>query len=841
MQEQLSFGNWLRKQRRAVDLSRQAFADQVGCAEVTLRRIEAGTLKPSKELAGILLENLGIPETERPQWISFARGLSGFPSKSIPSSNKSNSNLPAPITTFIGREKEQSEVIRLITKHRLVTLTGSGGVGKTRLAIKVGEQILENYADGVWLLELASLNDPTLLPQTAAALFGLTTQSDIRYTDLIINFLRPKTALLILDNCEHLIEECAHFTDTLLRNCSQLKILATSRESLAIPGEAIYRVPSLALPNLEQRLDTFRDFESLKLFEERAQLAQFHFSVTLENAVSVAQICQHLDGIPLAIELAAARVGMLSIEEIAYQLDKSFNVLTAGSRTALPRHQTLRASMNWSWSLLPESEQTLMRQLSVFAGGWTLDAAQAVCAGDVLELTNSLVKKSLIVANQEAGRDTRYQFHEVVHQYAQEKFVETGEEENIRTRHMSYFMRLTEQVEPKLTGLTQMEWLKRLKDERDNVRAALRWADQTDLEAGLYLSRQFGFFSYNFDLREGHYWLSRFLEKAESKSYPHARAKALYIYGLILYDLQQLDATYTVAKECLELFRTLGDQGGEVDGLLLLTWEDWLSGTERMALAQRALRLAQSLGDVHRQAEAFWQLGYADEGKNKFKYWKSAIELARSLGNVGWLASNLSALALYLASNGDLETAQEYLNESDQLSRQFNLNPPPRDFHSAYGQIALIGGDFKKARASFEESAETHLEAGNRHEYLWARVRLGFVALRQGNLEEANQIFSETAQDFRKDKHTSGVVFALEGLAGSYVAMDKTDYAACLVGWTDATREKFGDSRLLLEQEDINQIMATCIATMGEVAFSNAYGKGKTMSLDEAVAYALEG
>jgi tetratricopeptide (TPR) repeat protein len=260
-----------------------------------------------------------------------------------------------------------------------------------------------------------------------------------------------------------------------------------------------------------------------------------------------------------------------------------------------------------------------------------------------------------------------------------------------------------------------------------------------------------------------------------------------------------------------------------------------------MALAQQALELAQELGDVHRQAEALWQLGYADQGNNKFKYWKSAIELARSSGNVGWLASNLSTLALYLASNGDLETAQEYLNESDQLTRQFNLNPLPRDFHPAYGQIALMCGDFKKARASFEESAKTHLKFGNRHEYLWARAHLGFVALRQGNLEEANQIFSETARDFQKDKHTSGVVFALEGKAGSYVAMDKTDYAACLVGWTDATREKFGDSRLLKEQEYINQVLATCIATMGEVAFSNAYRKGKTISLDEAVAYALEG
>jgi len=402
MQDEISFGKWLRKQRRALDLSRQAFANQVGCAEVTLRRIEAGTLKPSKELTGILLDKLGIPETERPQWISFARGLSGLPFPSSPSSKKPITNLPAPLTTFIGREKEQSDVVGLIAKHRLVTLTGSGGVGKTRLSIKVGEQILGNYAGGVWLVELASLSNPALISQTFASLFGLTAQSTISFTDLLINFLRAKSVLLIVDNCEHLLDACAHFIDTLLKSCPHLKIIATSREPLGITGEAIYLVPSLELPDFQQLIDTFRDFESVHLFEERAQLAQFDFSLTVDNAASVAQICQRLDGIPLAIELAAAKVAMLSTAQIAKQLDESFNVLTGGSRTALPRHQTLRASMNWSWGLLTESEQTLMRQLSVFAGGWTLEAAQAVCDGNALDLTSALVKKSLIMVDQKS-------------------------------------------------------------------------------------------------------------------------------------------------------------------------------------------------------------------------------------------------------------------------------------------------------------------------------------------------------------------------------------------------------------------------------------------------------
>src|SRR5215213_11994275 len=278
MIEVFSFGKWLRQRRRMLDLSQQALADQSGCARITLSRIEADTLKPSKELAQILLKKLGIPEFERPPWILFARGLSGFPAQPIDSSaSQPSTNLPASLTTFIGREKEQADIIKHIRKYRLVTLTGPGGVGKTRLSIKVGEQVSADYVNGVWLVELASLNDPALLPQTVMTLFGMVAQTNISPTEILINFMRAKTILLILDNCEHLIEACAQLADTLLKNCPNLKILVTSRESLGITGEATYPVPSLGLPDLEQLLEKFRDYESVRLFEERAQLAEAGF------------------------------------------------------------------------------------------------------------------------------------------------------------------------------------------------------------------------------------------------------------------------------------------------------------------------------------------------------------------------------------------------------------------------------------------------------------------------------------------------------------------------------------------------------------------------------------
>jgi non-specific serine/threonine protein kinase len=837
--EEISFGFWLRKQRRALDLSRQAFAGQVGCAEVTLRRIEAGTLKPSKELANIILERLGIDEIARPGWISFARGISSLPGFSPPSTKKPNSNLPAQLTTFVGREKEQSEVISLITKHRLVTLSGSGGVGKTRLSIKVGELVLGTYADGVWLVELASLSNSALIAQTFAVQFGLTAQSTIPFTDLLINFLRSRSILLMVDNCEHLLDACAHFIETLLKNCPHLKILASSREPLGIMGEAIYLVPSLEVPDLQQLIDTFRDFESVHLFEERAQLNRFDFSITLENAGSVAEICQRLDGIPLAIELAAAKVGMLSTEQIAKQLDESFNILTGGSRTALPRHQTLRASMNWSWGLLTEAEQKLMRQLSVFAGGWTLEAAQAVCDGNVQELTHSLVRKSLVVIDQE-----RYHFHETVRQYAHEKLIEADEEENTQDKHLRYFLKLSEQIKRGLVGPQQLDWRRRTNDEFNNLRVSLEYALRANVEAGLYIASRLGQFWPDFDSQEEMCWLDAFIQKPESKKYPHARAKALCEQSGFLFIFEQYKEAQNAAEAALELFRTIGDRYGQVDSLISLgqifilgSVADPVKGVE---LAEQALTSAQSLGDNLRQARALDVLGWDHRDfKRAFIYWKEATTLYRQVGHWEGLAHNLSTLGYFLLMDGQLSAAQKCLDEANSLFQQLNIQ---RRSHllSGLGQIALIDGDYEQARACFHENARINNELGSRIDYLWAMSHLGLVELRAGNIIGARQIFAESSQGFQKDRSKIGVVFTLEGMSSLFIVIGKARVAARLVGWADATRREIGDTRPRLEQVDIEKLIDACGAKMGKEEFSKAYEDGRKLTLDQAIAYALE-
>jgi predicted ATPase/DNA-binding SARP family transcriptional activator len=762
--------------------------------------------------------------------------------------NSLPNNIPIPMTSFIGRETELKEVLTLLSKFRLVTLTGSGGMGKTRLSIRVAEAVQETFPDGVWFLNLAPFSDPALIPDTLARVLGLREGGDskLSVTDLLINYLSSRRALIIFDNCEHLIAACARLADMLLTACTDLSILATSRQALRVSGEARYRVASLEVPALsvEKKISVLGNAASVRLFVERAAVVLPGFAINPQNASDIVQICQRLDGIPLAIELAAARMNMLTTNQIMKRLDDRFNLLTRGLRSALPRHQTLRAAIEWGYGLLSEQERLLFRRLALFMGGWTLEAAEEVCGGNGIEsshvpyLLSQLINKSLVVVETSNG-ENRYRRLETIRQFAGEKLNESGEREQIGAQHLEYFLKLAQEAELELYSASQMEWLQKLEAEHENMRAALEWADKTDVEAGLCLCGSMHRFWESFVFREGNYWLSKFLQKPESHHYPRPRARALSTYGWILVSLQQSDVAQSLAKESLELYRSLGDQRGEVDGLLLLGWIS-PSRAQKMEFNQQALELAQSFGDVRRQASALWHLGWLYQGENRFVYWKKAIALTRSLGNLRGLAGSLSTTGFFLLLNGEIESAQKHLDESNRLYQQLNLNLPPTHLLSAYSQISLIRGDFKKARAYLEEAIRSNVEFGSRQGYLWARVRLGYVALREGNLSEAVLCFSETAKGFREDKYKVGAVYALEGIASLLVVADRHERGAQLIGWADASREKTSDMRPLLEQSDINQDITAIIAKIGNAAFEEAYNAGNLMTLDQAVAFALE-
>ncbi len=521
-----------------LDLTQEELAQQIGCALVTLRKIETGERRPSKSILERLSLILSLPPAEQPAFMAYARSVypGGGPSPHAAATDTLDrtpwqtsehpargDNLPLQLTSFIGREREVAEVQRLLAETRLLTLTGSGGAGKTRLALQAAAGLLSEFEDGVWWVELASLTDPVLVPQAIGSALGLRDEAKRPLLDQLGDHLCGKRMLLVLDNCEHLITACATCVDVLLHAAPDLHILVTSREPLAIAGETTYRVPSLNVPDREHLppLAELAQFEAVRLMVERGAVVLPGFAVTDVNGTAIADICQRLDGIPLAIELAAARIKTLPVEELRARLGDRLRVLTGGSRIALPRHRTLRATLDWSYGLLAEPERILLRRLAVFAGGWTLEAAEVVCGGDglpeagVLDHLAGLVDKSLVTLElpDAAGR---YRMLETVRQYATERLVESGETDRLRQTHAKFFLELAEEAEPKLFGPEQDAWFARLEAEHSNLRAALEWLDA--LEEAMQGLRLAGalwrFWEVRGHLAEGRSWLSEMLRRA---------------------------------------------------------------------------------------------------------------------------------------------------------------------------------------------------------------------------------------------------------------------------------------------------------------------------------------
>ncbi|HEV2235327.1 MAG TPA: adenylate/guanylate cyclase domain-containing protein, partial [Ktedonobacterales bacterium] len=470
---------------RAARIAAAGHGGQVLLSEAT------GALVASMLPEGIALRELGrhrlkdMPQPERIFQVLMPELPADFPPLNVLDGHRHN--LPVQLTSFIGRERELAELRPLLRESRLLTLTGPGGTGKTRLSLWLAADALESFADGAWLVEMAPLADPALVPHTVAAALGAREQPGRAMLDVVLDFLRAKSLLLVLDNCEHLIAACAQLAETLLRAAPGVRILASSREALGVAGETTYRVPSLALPEPEEPrgLEALAANDCVRLFVIRAAAAQPAFHLTATNAPAVARIGRRLDGIPLAIELAAARTRVLPPEQIAARLDDRFRLLSGGSRTALPRHQTLEALIEWSYLLLTEPEQVLLRRLSVFAGSWTVETAQDVCGeglgADVLETLAHLVEKSLVEPEAPNGRaEGRFRLLETIRQYARDRLQESGEAALIRDRHLTCYIRFAEEAEPHLRRAEQMEWLERIEREHDNLRAALAWA----LESG---------------------------------------------------------------------------------------------------------------------------------------------------------------------------------------------------------------------------------------------------------------------------------------------------------------------------------------------------------------------
>ena len=663
-------------------------------------------------------------------------------------------NLPIQLTSFIGRDRELAKVKRLVKTARLLTLTGVGGSGKTRLALQAAADLLDDFPDGAWLVELAPLADPGLVPQTAASVLKVTEQEDQPLLTTLIEHLRSKQTLLILDNCEHLLSAAAALVDALLRACPHLRVIATSREALGITGETTTPVPSLALPDLRQLppLETLEQYEAVRLFIDRAMLVQQTFSLTPANAPAVAQLCHRLDGMPLAIELAVARVKVLPPEEIAARLSDRFRLLTGGSRTALPRHQTLQATMDWSYNLLSEAERVLLRRLAVFAGGFSLEAAEAVCTGDgiqpheILDLVTHLVEKSLVLAQPENG-DIRYGMLETVRHYARERLLESGEGDAVRRNHRDFFLGLVEQYSSDAGTVRDPSWMERFARDHDNLRTAWDWSMKAgDLEAALRMGGELWWF---WEVRgywqEGHARLESALNATQEVS-STARADALHGAGRLAW------------------FQ--GDPARATE---------WL---EEAADASRRLDYKPGLGRALFTMGIVARRGHLARAKALLE---EAVAVGRELGNRWMITNRLAWLWPLVYQQGDYARATALAQECATISRGGGLHPVSVAFgRRAEAWMARREGDYGRAMARCEEALALSREfAGGRvMNVAWALAELGELVREQGDCERATFIYEESLALAREPGTKEYIAVSLNGLAG--LARDLGDFARAM-------------------------------------------------------------
>lgn len=803
-------------------------------------------------------------------------------------------NLPIQLTSFVGREREMMEVKRLLGLTRLLTLTGPGGCGKTRLALHVAADVLEDYPDGVWLVELAALSDAGLIPQTIATALGIREQQGRSLLATVADFLRPKNLLLVLDNCEHLVAGCAEVIESLLRGCPRVRLLTTSREPVGVAGEMMWSVPPLAAPRPDHGVDlaALRESEAVRLFTERAQAVTRTFALSRENGAHVAQICYRLDGIPLAIELAAARVKVLSVEEIAVRLDDRFRLLTGGSRTALPRHQTLLATMDWSYDLLSPAERVLFRRLSVFAGGFTLPVAEAVCAGDgvdhteVLDLLTRLVDRSLIIVDLR-GEAARYRLLETVRQYALRKLFESGESHVTRARHRDWFLKRVEAAQPELHGPEQRTWFDLLEAEHDNLRAAMDWslAEPSGVQPGLRLAAGLGWFWFvRGYLTEGRERLVTSLAADDVRS--STRANALVGIGA----LAGMQGDYRHAVRMLEggvaIFRELGDERHLPFALATLGYNRSQQGEHALAAAacEEGLAIARSAALTWETALNLWLLGeiklFQGEHQQARNLLEESLTLFRRCGDTWGMAFSQNSLGLIARRYGEYARAEELVRHALDLFQELNNTWGVATAVRTLGLIAYARGDYDGATTYYDRSLALYRELGGRWGVASSLRALGQVAHRTGDLSRALALSEESLTLFRELGDRRGTADALQTLG--VVARAQEDFARAADAWRQSLNlywqggNRLGTAqclRLLAELAVVDGAYSragrlfgaaeTAAATptlnparvarspheaalrelaerMGADELAASLRSGRSMSADEAVAFALQ-
>jgi predicted ATPase/class 3 adenylate cyclase len=720
-------------------------------------------------------------------------------------------NLPQQLTTFIGRTRELAEVLRLLTGARLLTLLGTGGIGKTRLSLQVAADAMDGYPDGTWFVDLAAVTDPLLVPQAVARALGVQEQAGAPLMQTLCNHLKSRMVLLVLDNCEHLLSACGAFAKALLQAARVARVIASSREPLQVAGEQTYAVRPLSLPHAGDDAESLLRSEAVQLFVERARMRQPAFALTDRLAPAVMRICSRLDGIPLALELAAARVGTLGVETIAQRLDDRFRLLAGGARDVQPRQQTLRAMIDWSFDLLDASERTLFARLSVFAGGCTLEAAEAVCAGgeiaqhDVLDLLGSLTAKSLVNLAEDGGR---YHMLETIGVYARDRLEERGESTVVRDRHRDYFLGIAEDAAPELAGGPgQSIRLARLEIEHDNLRAALAWSlagTGTD-EAARICGALYLFWIHHGHYREGRGWCDAAVARGAGRMGDSVHAKALLGAGSLAIRLGDAAAARASLEQALALCRAAGDRALEARVL---------NNLATAAFDDRDFVSAQSLFD-------------------------QAVVINRELGNEIREVICLVNLANAACSLGDFAGATAPLARAIALSRALGLRTLESD---ALGHMAIQAchdGDYATARALGEEAVAIDRELGVRSHEAQKLLRLGQIAIAARDFTTARARLAEALTTDVALESVPGTADDFDDIANLATELGMDSLSARFAGAADALRGATGSAPLPVDLARCARYRGQTREALGDAGFDAAFAAGRAIPADDAVAEAL--